>query len=375
MGFAIPTLDDLVQRTRRAFRDHLPGTDAWLWPNNVNPSAKVIGGAVNEAFGFADYIAKQQFALTADGEHLDKHGEEYGLARKPAQPAQGKVTLTAADITTIAAGALFSRADAIQYRALGDTTIGGPGTADVDVIATSDGKATIALAGTPLEIVSGVTGPATAAVADGGIVGGADVEPDGEIGTSDLRTYRGRILLRKRFPPHGGAAPDYVQWAGQVSGVTRVFVERLWAGAGTVRVFPLMDDLYANGIPPAAEIARVADYIETVRPTGAIVTVAPPAPVSVDVTISGLSPNTLAVQEAVLAELREAFRRLSRVAGNDTPHGGMPFLATPTSFSRSWLWQAVANAAGEERHVITAPTADIALGAGQMAVLGTVTFV
>jgi uncharacterized phage protein gp47/JayE len=374
MPFAIPTLGDLVERSRRSFRAYLPGTDAWLWPNNIGPTAKVIGGMTFEVFGFADYIAKQKFALTADGENLDRHGQEVGISRKTTAPAYGTVTLTAAGALTVSAGAIFQRGDGVQYRALTGSALLGAGTLDTRVVATTDGKAANAIAGTALEIVSGVTGDATAAVGGAEIIGGAEVEPDGPLYTLDVGTFRGRILFRKRNPPHGGAASDYVLWATAVSGVTRVYVERLWNGTGTVRVFVLMDDLYADGIPPPSEIARVADYIETVRPSGALVTVSAPSAVVVNITVAGLSPNTTTVREAVLAELREAFRRLSRVAGADTPHGGMPFLAVPTSFSRSWIWQAVANATGEERHSITVPSGDVALSSGQMATLGTVTF-
>jgi hypothetical protein len=73
--------------------------------------------------------------------------------------------------------------------------------------------------------------------------------------------------------------------------------------------------------------------------------------VPTDVVISGLSPNRTDVREAVLAELRATFVRLSRVAGIDAQFASMPYLAYPTSFSRSWIWQAVANATGEERHI------------------------
>jgi uncharacterized phage protein gp47/JayE len=169
-------------------------------------------------------------------------------------------------------------------------------------------------------------------------------------------------------------------WAGQVAGVSfyldrpTVYVERLWQGPGTVRVFPLMFDLYANGIPQAADVQRVQDYIETVRPSGAKVTVAAAIAVPVNIIITGLSPNTAAVQDAIVAELTDMFRRLSRVAGVDVQLGSMPYLAYPTSFSRSWIWQAIANATGEERHVVASPTADIVLLPGQMATLGSVTF-
>jgi uncharacterized phage protein gp47/JayE len=135
-----------------------------------------------------------------------------------------------------------------------------------------------------------------------------------------------------------------------------------------------MDGLFTNGIPDSAAIARVRDYLDQVAPAGAAVTVAAPAPVTVNLTVTGLSPDNTTVREAVLNELRAAFLRLSRVAGDDAEIGGLPFLAYPTSFSRSWLWQAIANASGERRHVLTVPADDVALTAGQIAVLGSVSF-
>jgi hypothetical protein len=53
----------------------------------------------------------------------------------------------------------------------------------------------------------------------------------------------------------------------------------------------------------------------------------------------------------------------------------MPYLASPFSFSRSWIWQAVANASGEERHTIIGPAADVALTVAQFPTLGNVTFI
>jgi uncharacterized phage protein gp47/JayE len=373
MGFAIPSLADSVERARRMFRVYLPGSDAWLWPNNIGPTAKVIGGFITEVFGFADYIAKQIFALTADSEHLDLHGEEFGLARRPAAPARGRVRFTASTALTVASAARVRRGDGAEYLALSAASLPGAGTLDVDFVAVTDGKAGSAIGGTPLEIVSGVTGTALAEAGVDGILGGDDSEDD--------ESFRARILFRKRNPPHGGAAADYVAWAGSVSGVSvtnglpDVFVERLWSGAGSVRVFVLMRDLYPDGIAPPAEIDRVAAFIDSVRPSGAIVTVAAPRPHPINVQISGLVPDTAAMRETVLAELRASVRRLAKVAGTDTPHGGMPFLAIPQSFSRSWLWQAVANASGEERHSIALPASDIALSPGEIASLGTVTFV
>ena len=380
MSFPIPALSDLVQRARSSFRTYLPGSDAWLWPNNLNPSAKVIGGMVYEVFGFADYIQKQKFAITADGENLDLHGAELGLARRPAQPSGGNIVITTTADLSVAAGAQFARSDGMQIVAQQTAGIGGAGTLTIAVETASGGQATVTLPNTPLTILSGVTGDgagtATVAVDGNGLSGGLDIELDGQPYTTDLSTFRGRILFRKRNPPFGGCPADYVLWCTSVIGVTRVFVEPLWSGKGTVRVFPLMDQLYpsAGGVPQAADIARVADYLASVQPSDALVTMAAADPITVNLTVQNLSPNTTTVQEAVLSEQRAAFLRNSRVAGSANNIPSMPYLAWPASYSLQWLWGGLNDAVGEQSAKLVAPTADVALEPGQYPVLGTVTF-
>jgi hypothetical protein len=77
----------------------------------------------------------------------------------------------------------------------------------------------------------------------------------------------------------------------------------------------------------------------------------------------------------VAQELAAAFRRLSAVAGNDSGVGGMPFLAVPFSFAQIWIEQAIANATGVSRATLSSPGGDVALAAGQIATLGTVSFI
>ena len=368
MAFAIPSLGDLTRRARMAFRSYLPGTDAQIAQNNAYVIAKVLAGVNFELFNFIAYVSRQIFAATADSEHLDRHGAEIGLARRPAAPAAGYVDLTVTAAASVEAGAVFSRIDGVEYRAIEDGSIAGSGQLSVRVIAAADGAASNSETGTALSVVSGVTGDVTAAIVGAsGIVAGADVENDD--------SFRARILFRKRNPPHGGSAADYVMWATSVAGVTRAYVERLHAGAGTVRVFVLMDDLYPNGIAPVAEVARVADYIEVMRPAGAIVAVEAPRPRVIDVQIASMTPDSVATREAAVAALRASFARLSRVAGQDINTASMPYLARPAVFSRSWLWQTIANAAGEESHRLNLPVVDVQLLPGEIAVLGTVTFV
>jgi uncharacterized phage protein gp47/JayE len=68
------------------------------------------------------------------------------------------------------------------------------------------------------------------------------------------------------------------------------------------------------------------------------------------------------------------FRRSARVARIADPVAAQPYRATPFVLSRSWIWQAVANATGEQAHEIVAPVADLVLSPGQLPILGAVTF-
>lgn len=367
MAWVTPTLPALIDRVRAAFRAELPGSDAWVWPNNITPTAKVVAGAVFELFGRLDWRMRQMFASTAEGDYIARHAYELGLSRRPAAPATGTAIVTATGPYALDGAALFRSSAGQDFRALAAASISGAGTLDVALVAVSDGAAGNLAAGAPLEAVSGVTGAGAVVVAAGGITGGADVESD--------ESLRARVLFRKRNPPHGGAPADYVGWAMEVSGVTRVFVERLWSGAGTVRVFVLMDELYADGIPPSGEVARVRGHLEAVVPASAGLTVAPPVAVPVDITISGLSPDTTAVREAIRAELRDMLLRRAGVSGADSTHPAMPWLASPFTLSRSWVSQAISDAADEARHVLVEPPSDITFAAGEIPVLGDLDFV
>ena len=375
--FNLPDLNTCVAQARAAFQSALPGANAWLWPNNVGPIAKVIGGAqwlVNQRI---EFIGKQAFAQFATGAYLDRQGAEFNLPRKAAEAAGGNLTVTTSDAVVVAAGAQFARGDGVIFTSSTAVTSAGAAALSVPVTGPA-GAASNSAAATPMTILSGVTGAgassAVVVVDSNGLAGGVDIEPDGAPQTRDLSTYRGRILFRKAYPPQGGAPADYVQWASSVSGVTRVFVERLYAGPGTVRIFPIFDDLFAQygGVPDDAHVAAVSNVVQALAPAAAQVLVQAPTPTPIAIIVRNLSPNTPTTQAAVRAELADAFRRLGRVSGNDGIYANMPFLAYPYTFLALWVEQAVANATG----VIGADVvlADTPIGDGSMPVLGSVDF-
>jgi uncharacterized phage protein gp47/JayE len=358
MPFAVPTLEDLVKRAARAFRANLKGSDAMLWPNNVATSSKVIGGAVWEPFSFLEYISRQIFAATADQRFLERHAYDFGLSRLPATFASGTVQLNGDADITVPAGLELERGDGLVYVITRGGRTSDEGLLDVAVRCQTAGRTGNALPGVAMTLREPFARiEPDGEVAASGIGGGADVESDASL--------RARVLFRKRMPPHGGAAHDYVAWAREINGVTRVFVDPVTStnARTTIGVWVLMDGTYTNGIPLEADVDRVAAYIDTVRPAGALVDVMAPSATPVAITITGLSPDTSAVRDAVRAELADLFQR-ARVST----------LTDPFQMFRSKIVEAISAATGEDHHTVTVPAGDTTAAAGQLLTLGAVTF-
>lgn len=368
MVWQIKTIEQHVTDAVRAFDGNLPGADAALLRNNLRPTAKVVAGA---AFGLERFIAwgvDQKFIRDCAPDQLDRHGAEMkpAVPRKRAAQARGAVTVTATGAASLATGAILTRSDGAQFSVDAGIVLASAGTAQVAVTAVTAGGDGNTAAGAALSASSGLTGPATFAVSTGGLGGGADVEGH--------EAYRARLLFAKAYPDHGGAPPDWHRYTLAIPGVTRAFIEPLGHGRGTVVIYPFFDLTRPNGIPLESDRQIVETELRRVGPGAGLPVVRIAEAVSVDMVFSGLSPNTPEVQQAVAAELATIFFANSRVAGDAEPHPSMPFLCTDEVFSRSWLWQAAANASGEHRHVLVSPSADIGLASGQTAVPGTLAF-
>lgn len=360
MSFQIPTLKAVADRAVGAFRSNLKGSDARLWPNNIAVSAKVMAGAVWESFSFLDFISRQHLAHLAEGVWLERKAFDYAITRLPASTAEGWVTLTGDANVAVPAGLLLRRADDVEYDTLSGGTTSGAGTLDVRVAARVIGRSGNTYPGVLLALATPTDRIANqATVAATGVGGGTDAEND--------ESLRARLLFRLRNPPHGGAAHDYVAWMRELAGVTRVYVDPVTASNNrtSVGVWFLMDDTYANGIPLGADVTRARAHIDPLRPAGAIVSIEAPTPVAVAITIDNLSPDTVAVRNAIAAELDDLFRTRMRVAT----------LTEPFTLRVSKIWEAVSLATGEDSHTLVAPAADLVIATGSIPVLGAVSFV
>lgn len=357
MAYKAPSAADIFQSLRQEVRAELPGADPFIWPNNLYVVTKMIAQGLRGLYLRLEWLHRQAFASTAEAAYLDAIAADAGLARLPAGIALGYATATASAGTMIPNGTRFLRGDGAVFVGVGDSSgVSSSGDLLVTLWALEAGKAGNTDAGTALALETPIAGVSAVAVATGGLTGGTEEEND--------QSFRARILHRKKNPPHGGSPAEYVQWAMTMAGVTRVFVRRATPEPGSVTVYFMMDEAYANGIPGGGHVAALQSVLETTAPASANVIAAAPAAVAVDVTVTGLVPDTAAVREAVRNEIAAQFRRRSAPGT----------AAADFVFSRSWIWEAVAMAAGEYRHSVTAPASDVACGDGEIAVPGTITF-
>lgn len=368
MAWTTPTLQALVTRVARAFTGKLQGADAALARNNLAPTAKVIAGELSILHTRLAWAADQRFVLTSEAGTLDRHGAEMKppVPRKEASAARGSVVVTATTGITLVTGAVLARSDGVAFSVDAGIVLAGAGTASVQVTAVAAGAAGATAAEAVLTASSGLTGDASFAVGEGGLGGAADREGHD--------AYKSRLLLAKAFPEHAGAPADWLKYTLAVPGVTRAFIEPLGQGRGTVVVYPFFDLTRPNGIPLESDRLAVENALRLAGPGAGLGVVRIPEAVPVDYSVQDLTPDTPEVRSAVVAEVSTTFFRNSRVAGLTDPHPSMPFLATPAGFSRSWIWQAVANATGEESHTLVAPAGNVTLTPGQTAVPGVATF-
>ena len=350
MSFSRPTLADLVGRVRNDLLARL-ATDDVLRRSDTEVYARVVAAITHGLYGFIEYLADQIIYDTAEAAYLERWASIFGINRIAAAAASGSVSFTITAGAIVPAGTVLQALDGVQYQTTADSTGAAP-TATAPIVAVIAAAAGNRTTGAPLTLTTAVAGVATTATA-GTLSGGADIETDDSL--------RARLLTRIQQPPHGGAAYDYTAWALEVAGVTRAWVypNELGLGTVTVRFVRDGDGTGAAIIPDGTEVAAVQAHIDAVRPVTAAVTVVAPTAVAIPFTITGLSPLTQAVKDAITASLTDLFVR-------EAQPGGTLLL--------SHMREAISIAAGENDHVLTTPSANDVRATGDIAILGTITW-
>lgn len=352
--FSLPTLESLSQGLRQIVPTVIKGARADFWPNNLVIIIKVIALSVYEAMLRARWIYRQIFVSSCTGQHLDVHGAELGLPRANAIAATGTATFTPSAAVTVPIGTSFVSDAGVFYLSTASAT-GAAGIAFDVALAASEpgapGNAPVDMLVRPVSTLAGLDAPG---VFTSGAAAGADAEAD--------EPYRARILERLRARPRGGNADDYLFWVKE-TGVFNAAAIRGWLpSAGRVTIYPLKPGSGAARIPGEPELVALAEYIEARRPLCAEVVVAQATARSIDITVSGLATDNPTVRQEIAAELADMFDERAAVA--------LP--GESTTFSRSWIGEAISRATGEDRHVLTVPASDVALSSGEFPVLGTI---
>jgi uncharacterized phage protein gp47/JayE len=369
MPFNRPTLTALKQQVAQDINADIPGADSLLRFSNLNVLGKVQAGLAHQHYGYLDYIALQATPYTATDEYLAAWGALKGVYQKAATQASGLVTFPAASaLPTIAIGASVTRSDGIGYTV---QSISSQTSAQitVDVLANPDlsgltGAFGNCVSGTSFTLgqaVPGITSTGTSGI----VAGGADLETEA--------AFSARVIDAYQQQPQGGASADYVAWALQYPGVTRAWTVPLYLGAGTVGVYFMMDlvEVAHAGVPQGtngvatletrATVATgdqlaVANYIYPLRPVTALVYLLAPTLTAVNFSIHGVAlANRPTVQTALANQL------LSAIAP-----GGIVELNS--------LWAAATSVDTTDDFLITVPSADIAMAAGALPVMGVITW-
>ena len=342
------TIDEIYEQMLSCF-----GEQTGLEPKEgTDLSARLyaLAAQVYSLYVQADWVTRQAFPQTAEGEYLDRHAQLRGLERKAAVAARGTVRFTAGEAwesqREIPEGTVCMTAGLIRF----ETTQAGvlsPGelTADVPVRALEAGTAGNVAAGAIVSMavapmgISSCTNPEPCA-------GGADGEGDEQL--------RERILDTFRRLPNGANAAFYEQEALSFDQVAAATVIPRPRGVGSVDV--VVSTL--AGIPDQQLLTELQDYFEQRREIAVDVQVRSPQTRTVDVTVQVAAQGGWDAAQAranVKAALESWFD--GKLLGQDV------LLAR--------LGSLIYQCEGVENYAILAPAADLAMGEDELPRLGT----
>lgn len=297
----------------------------------------------------ADFVGRQTFPQTAEGEYLDRHAGIRGLERGPAAFAAGKLRFTVSaageKAVSVPSGTACMTAAGVEFVT----------TAAAEIAAGSlfcDAPAQAVLAGAagsvPAESVvymehapqgvEGVYNPSA-------FSGGADAEND--------ESLRERVLASYRKLPNGANAAYYEEQTLAVPGVAAVSVIPKRRGVGTVDI--IITD--ATGPAGAELISAVREKLSAQREICVSISVLAPAAVSVDVTASVTAESGCdaeAVRAAVSSAVAAYFT--GERLGEDV--------------LRAKLGSIIYGVAGVKNYSLLSPSADVSVGADELPVLG-----
>ncbi len=354
-AFTPPTRSEILARIRAAVRLEL-GIDP-LRRSVEYALMRAQMGQSSDQYGYLSYIFRQLFPDTADEFYFWRWAGVYGVDQKAATAWTGTATATGTPGAVVPASRTFTRGDGATFTLTnGPVTLdgGGEGALELEADAAYAGSDSNLEDGQTLQFASPVLNIDPSITITDTTHTGSDIE--------DAVDGLARLLQHLRTPPSGGGPGDYERWALEVAGVTRAWEYANLEGPNTVSVAFVRDDdgTGAAIIPDSGERAVVLAHLQEVAPITVTVYVIELSALAVDVTVSGLTPDTSAVRTAIETSLADFFSR--------EPEPG-------TTIALSRLDSAISNADGEVSHTMTVPASAVTSTTAQMPILGAVTYV
>ena len=302
--------------------------------------------------GFSSGLPIRHFPDTAEAAELLRWAAIWGLTPVPAAQAEGAILVEGTSGTVVPALTLWRSGADVDYQTLAEFVMPAAEVGNINVEAVVAAAAGNAEVGVILSVVNPIVGLVSQSNVSTALAGGADIESDASL--------RARLLSRIQNPPRGGTPEDYEFWSETAHpDVTRAWARPQAGGLGTVTVYFMTDDATTDGIPNAATVTTVDDYIQAQRPVTADVTVSGPTAAALNFTINNVMPSTQAVMDAIEAELADLIRRQSEPGG---------------TLLVSHIREAISTSQGETDHELVSPTDNVTVQATQITTLGTVTF-
>lgn len=221
---------------------------------------------IKEVYNKLEDIFPELFPWSCTKEpYLSMHLQTFGLIRRKAVKAKGKITITGKVGVILSPGIIVISRLGIKYVTVENGIIG------------SNGEATVSIECQQAGIIGncGIGDITTFEIANTDIYGvtnkeklenGADIE--------SVEIAKERMHEKASMPAHSGNKNNYILWAKSVAGVGKVRVwgagEKTGVNAGQVEV---MISNYSYGIADENLVRNVQNYINTVKIINADVTV------------------------------------------------------------------------------------------------------
>ena len=267
---------DILARMKKKFTD-LAGyspDDA----SDIGIRMRLLAGEIYSVSSAVDWLRRQTFAQTANGQELDWRAQERGIVRKEAVPAHGTLTFSRKSTLwfdeAIKAGIVCSTAGTspVRFATTEDAVLKADAlSVEVPAQAEESGCAGNTEAGTVTVLVTAISG-IQSVNNSAAFTGGEDCENDDAL--------RARLLQSCSAASNGGNAAYYRDYALSFDGVDSARIVPRANGAGTVA-------LYLGGrrgAPSDLTVEQISKELNAAREICTQVTVAAAETVPVNVT-------------------------------------------------------------------------------------------